>query len=156
FVNNGAITSAGNLTVLAGGTLTNAPAGRVHAGPARVQAVGQLNLLAPTVVNHGVVSSTAGNVNVDEPSIGGTVAGTFAGGKLPAESSQNISINNASGTIKAQSGSIEIGDTGLGASSLLSLKKGNLVAPAINLLAGGGTIQANVNHVTGTVNFSGG
>ena len=77
-VNQGSITSAATLTALAGGTITNAPAVGAGAGAAFLQAVGDLNLLAPAVVNQGVVSSTAGNVNVDVPSIYAAAARAFA------------------------------------------------------------------------------
>ena len=155
-VNNGSMTSASNLTALAGGTITNAPTVGAQAGLAREQAVGELNLLAPLVVNHGVVSSTSGDVNVAEPSIYASAALTYANGTLPAALSQNITINNTSGTIQALSGTINFGGMELGQTALLSLTGGNLDAQAINLQAGTGAIQADVNNVTGVVNVSGG
>src|SRR4029077_4922837 len=79
-----------------------------------------------------------------------------ASGTLPAVLSQTIAITNASGTIQALNGSINIGGMELGKSALLSLTGGNLAAQAINLQAGTGAIQANVNNVTGAVNVSGG
>ena len=96
------------------------------AGLARMQAVGELDLLAATVVNHGVVSSTAGNVDVAVPSIYASAARPFADGTLPAALPQNININNTSGTIQALNGTINFGGMELGQTALLSLTGGNL------------------------------
>jgi hypothetical protein len=120
-----------------------------------VRAVGELDLLAPTVINHGAVSSTAGDVDIAVPSIYASAA-TIAYGAVPAGLSRNIDINNTSGSIQAPSGAINIGGTGLGKSAVLSLTGGNLDARAINLEAGEGALEADVNDVTGTVNTSGG
>ena len=79
-----------------------------------------------------------------------------ASGTLPAVMPQNISINNTSGTIQALNGTINIGGMELGQTAVLSLTGGNLAAQAINLQAGKGTVQADVNNVTGAVNVSGG
>jgi hypothetical protein len=153
--NNGAMTSAGNLTVLAGGTITNTPTAGASGG-ATLRANGELNLLSDTVANQGVVSSTAGNVDVAVPSIFASAAGPFAGAILPKVLSQNISINNTSGTIQALSGTINLGGTGLGPSAVLCLTGGNFAAQAINVQAGKGAIPADVNNVAGPVNVSGG
>src|SRR5262249_44976562 len=119
-VNDGAITSANELTALAGGAVINAPTVGAPAGSARVQAVGDLDLLAPTVVNHGVVSSTAGDVNVAVPSIYASAARTFADGTLPAVLAHNININNTEGTTQSLDGMINIGGMELGNDALLS------------------------------------
>jgi hypothetical protein len=155
-VNNGTITSANNLTTLAGGTMINVPAAGAQAGLARVQAVSELDLLAGAVVNHGIVSSTAGNIDVAVPSNYASGARSFVNAALPAVLPQIISINNTSGKIQALDGTINIGGTELGKSALLSLTGGNLDAQTINLQAGAGAIEADVGDVTGTVNVAGG
>src|SRR5262249_34205134 len=120
-VNNGTITSANKLTALAGGNLTNAPTAGTRAGLARVQTVGELNLLAPTVVNQGVLSSTAGDVNVAVPSIYASAARTIANGTLPAVLPQDLNIGDTSGAIQAPNGMINIGGMELGNNALVSL-----------------------------------
>jgi hypothetical protein len=155
-VNNGAISSAANLTAVAGGGITSAP---VVGGPARqasVQAVGEVNLLSNSVVNHGVVTSTAGDVHVAGPSIYASAAAPFASSALSGVLPQNINIINTSGTIQALEGTINFGGAQLAQSALLNLTGGNLTALAINLQAGLGAIQVDVNDVSGVVNVSGG
>ena len=154
--NLGTITSASSLTFLAGGALTNESTTGANAGLGRVQAVADLNVLAAAVVNHGVASSTAGTVNIAVPSIYAADVSSFANGILPAVLPQTIDINNASGSIDALDGVINIGGADLGSHALLSLAGGNLAAETLNLQGGAGAVQANVDNVTGAVNVSGG
>ena len=121
-----------------------------------MQAVGELDLLSGMVANHGVVSSTAGNVDVAVQSIYAAAARPFADRNLPAGVPNNININNTSGIIQALNGTINFGGTELGQTARLSVTGGNLGAQAINLQAGKGAIQADLNNVTGAVNVSGG
>jgi adhesin HecA-like repeat protein len=100
-VNDGTITSASTLTALAGGTITNASAVGAAARLARVGAAGELDLLAGTVANQGVVSSTAGDVDIAAPSLYAATARAFANGAVPAALPTNININNTSGTVAA-------------------------------------------------------
>ena len=155
-VNNGTITSAGGLTALAGGSITNAPtAGSTVPGPC-LQASGELDLLSDTVANHGIMSSTAGNVDVAVPSIYASATRPFAGSILPALLPQSINISNTSGLIQAPGGTINFGGSELGPSARLSLTGGDLAALAINVQAGSGAIEADLGDVAGAVNVSGG
>ena len=155
-VNNlGAITSAGGLTVLAGGTLTNDLTAGAHAGLGRVQAFAGLNLLAASVVNHGLESSTTGSVQIATPSIYTATVSAFANGSLPASMSQHIDVNNASGSIEAFHGTITIGGSQLGNQASLSVAGGDFAAQAVNLQGGAGAVQANVDNVSGTLNVFG-
>ncbi len=121
-----------------------------------MQAVGELDLLSATVANHGVVSSTSGNVDVAVPSIYASAAAPFAGGTVPGSLSQIINIDNTAGSIHASNGTIDFGGTQPGQTALLSLTGGDLDAQAIDLQAGTGVIQADVNDVTGVLNVAGG
>ena len=155
-VNDGTITSAGNLTALAGGSITNAPGAGAPSGEASVQAVAELNLLSASVANQGVVSSTAGDVDIAVPSMYASAAAPFGSGSLPGVLPQNININNSSGTMRALEGTINFGGAELGQSARLDLTGGGLAALAINVQAGKGAIEADVNDVAGAVNVSGG
>lgn len=155
-INNGVITSGNELTALAGGTVTNASTVGDRAGSGSLQAVGELNVLAATVINHGVMSSTAGDVNVADPGMYASAGLRFANGILPAFFPQNININNTSGVIQAFAGMINIGGPELGTGAILDLTGGDFIAQAISIQAGTGAIQADVDNVTGPVNLSGG
>lgn len=153
-VNNGVITSASNLTALAGGSITNASAAGSSADTARIQAVHDLDLLSGTVANHGVVSSTAGSIDIAVPSVYLAAALPFTGGSLPGSLQPTIRVDNSLGTIRAATGAINIGGMELGESAVLLVTGGDLGARAVNLQGGKGAVHAHVKNVTGTVNVT--
>jgi hypothetical protein len=155
-VNDGTITSAGTVAAVAGGSIINTPTAGAPAGDASVRALGELNLLSDSIANQGVVWSTAGNIDVAVPSLYASAAAPFVSATLPGVLPQNININNTWGTISATQGAINIGGAELGQSALVNLTGGNLAALAINVQAGNGAIEADVNNVTGALNVSGG
>jgi hypothetical protein len=94
--NMGTIQSSGNLTLSAGGTLSNIPAlvghGTSVTAPT-IHAAQDVNLISSNIVNAGTISSTGGNVNIK----------TYS----PA----SVNVNNAGGVIAAQSGNINVRDS---------------------------------------------
>jgi hypothetical protein len=156
FVNNGVITSAGDFTALTGGSITNAPAAGASAGSSRVQAAGEVNLLAPSIVNRDVVASTWGDVDFAVPSLYASIAGSFADDGLPAALPADIHIDNTYGTVSALNGTIRVGGTEFGQEARLSLSGGDLAARAIDVQAGKGEAQVALDHVTGAVSLAGG
>src|SRR5262249_30038836 len=89
-VNAGSITSSGNLTARAGGSIINAlPAGVT--GPVPVmQAAQNVNLVSNNIVNSGLVASLAGNINAGRQQVA------------------NLVFDNAGGKVQALLGSINI------------------------------------------------
>ncbi|MBS1994864.1 MAG: hypothetical protein JSS86_01080 [Cyanobacteria bacterium SZAS LIN-2] len=139
FTNLGAISSSGKLAISAGGTLTNGVVGGTSAGGVRptLTAVGDINLQAPHIVNTGLVSSTAGNVT------------------LGAAPGFDLSVNNSQGTISALSGAINVRDAAYTGVSNSTFTGGDLLSKQLNLHAGGGTVNVNVEQLTGNVESDG-
>lgn len=126
-LNNGSITSSGTLTLTAGGVMANS---------GTVSAQGDLNTNAAHVRNAGTLSSASGNVNLNGSS----------------DASVALVVNNAGGTISANSGAINVRDTAYTGTGDSTVTGGDLFSSALNLNAGGGLTEVAVNELTGVVN----
>jgi fibronectin-binding autotransporter adhesin len=133
FTNQGTITSSGALSIAAGGTLKNT-AGSSDSG---ISAVKDVTLQSANIINSGTVASSAGNVN------------------LTASNSQDLNVNNNGGTISALSGAINVRDAGYNGSGNTTITGGNLLSQELNLNAGNGTTNVDVDQLTGTVASAG-
>ncbi|MBX9685746.1 MAG: hypothetical protein K2X27_03530, partial [Candidatus Obscuribacterales bacterium] len=113
-VNNGTISSAGNLAMIAGGSITNTPAIQNAINPA-ITAMNSVNLQAANIMNAGLISSATSNVNI-------------------ATAVQNAlaTIQN-SGTIAALNGTIFMGSNQV--SNLLVNGSGDFLAQSIQAVA---------------------
>jgi hypothetical protein len=120
--NSGTIYSSGGLNVIAS-NLTNS--GSLGASQA-------VNLTVPSVTNSGTISSAHSDINFN--------------------STQNIVLNNAGGTVKASSGDINFRDASYSGGSNISVTGGSLLSNNVNLNGGSGNVNANVDSVTGRVN----
>jgi hypothetical protein len=139
-VNQGTISSAGNLSMTAGGSMINSlPAGVTGAAPV-IQAFNNLNVLAGsgTLVNSGLMSAMNGNLN------------------LLAGAQKALSLQNTQGTLEALSGSINVGDALSTAKTGVTLTGGDFFAQEINLYGGNGAVNVNVGQVEGLLNVTGG
>ena len=139
-VNSGTITSSGNLTALAGGSITNAlPAGIAGNLPV-MQALNNLNLQSATgnIVNSGIISSQLNNINILSNITGQT---------------NNLVINNIGGRLEALQGSINIRDALFAEKGHLVLWGGDLLSRELNIYSGQGIVNANVNKLEGAVNI---
>lgn len=139
-VNSGTITSSGNLTALAGGSITNAlPAGIIGNLPV-MQALNNLNLQSATgnIVNSGIISSQLNNINILSNITGQT---------------NNLLINNLNGSIEALQGSINIRDALFAEKGHLVLWGGDLLSRELNIYSGQGIVNAKVNKLEGAVNI---
>ena len=94
-----------------------------------------LTLQAPNIVNAGTISSS-GNVNL-----------TAANNALV--------VDNTGGVISALKGSINVRDALYNGSASTTLVGGNWLSQQLNLFGGLGTIEANLNQVTGVVSTAG-
>jgi hypothetical protein len=91
-----------------------------------------LNISAPSVVNAGTLKSTTGNINFS--------------------AANSLAVNNTTGTISALQGNIN-GSTAA-ANGSLNILGGNLLSNQLNLSAGTGDVNVNVDNVTGLVNVN--
>lgn len=135
-INSGSIISSGSLGLTAGGAIINAlPQGSTAAQPV-MQAVNGINLIsgAGAIYNTGLISSLAGNININ------------------SIVSQNISINNITGTLQALNGTINVRDIAFGDKKNLTVTGGDILSKELNLFTGEGTLIADANSITGQVN----
>ncbi len=91
-----------------------------------------LSVSAPTISNSGLLSSTGGNVNLSGGGGGGNLTVNGAGGTVHAANNIHIDTSASYGNLTASGG--------------------NWQSQNLNLNAGTGTINANVDQVTGVVN----
>jgi hypothetical protein len=139
-MNAGIISSAGNLSINAGGSIINSlPAGVTGVSPV-MSAVNNLNLFsgAGQIINSGTMAAMAGNVNLN----------TLA--------TNNLIMNNLAGLVTAQAGTINFRDSLLTNKVDLSVSGGNWIARELNLFSGHGAINANFGDVKGIVNTQAG
>ncbi len=137
-VNYGSISSSGNLNLNAGGSIINAlPAGLT--GPAPVmQAVGDISMITNSVQNAGLIASLNANINV------------------ATMLSQNLAINNLGGTFEALNGAINIRDQFFTPKFDTKIFGGDFLSQTMNVFSGDGTINMDVNSVSGQLNLVGG
>jgi hypothetical protein len=136
-VNAGTISSAGSLSLNAGGTITNSlPAGTSGAVPV-IQAVNDVNLNSAggNFVNSGLIAAQTGNVN-------------FAS----AQAATDIAINNAGGSIQATSGAINVRDASYAGAANTTLTGGDWQSQQLNVNGGAGSVNVNVGQITGQLN----
>ncbi|MBX9686561.1 MAG: hypothetical protein K2X27_07650, partial [Candidatus Obscuribacterales bacterium] len=155
-VNYGTISSANNLTAVAGGSIVNMTAAG-SATAAIMQATNNLNLSASTISNSGILSAINGNVNLCNPSLySATLAGLQQNlaGNISSSLLQNININNSNGLIEALKGSVNIGGAELDKNSILSVLGGDIISQLINVDGGAGAVQVRADSLLGTVNLS--
>ncbi|MBX9569215.1 MAG: hypothetical protein K2X77_09990 [Candidatus Obscuribacterales bacterium] len=137
-VNYGSITSSGNLNLNAGGSIINAlPAGLTGPSPV-MQAVGDISMITNSVQNAGLIASLNANINV---------ATMLA---------QNLAINNIGGTFEALNGAINIRDQFFTPKFDTKIFGGDFVSQTMNVFSGDGTINMDVNSVSGQLNLVGG
>src|SRR5262249_32099954 len=126
-INAGTISSSGNLSLNAGGAITN---------QGLMQAGGNVNLMSAvgSITNMGIISSLVGNVNVNA---------TFT---------QNLIVNNIAGIIEAKLGSINLRDDDYLGKESLQFTGGELLANELNINAGEGNARLSVGNLEGTLN----
>lgn len=139
-VNAGTISSAANLSIFAGGTITNAlPAGVTGAQPV-IQAINNVNLSSNVgnIINQGLIQSTNNNINIT------------------SQLANNLVINNIGGRLEALSGLINVRDSAFSGKFNTNIFGGDLIAKELNIFSGDGIVDVNVKQLTGTLNINGG
>jgi len=127
FANYGSINANGSLTIAGGNSVTNT---------GNVTVRNNLDIYSPNVTNSGNLASTKGNVTFD------AIA-------------SNMNINNTNGTVSALNGAINIREAGYNENFNTVVNGGDWLSQTLNANAGNGTIDMNVNQLTGQINSSG-
>ncbi len=139
FYNSGTVSSSSVLNISAP-TVSNISVARSSAGAAQpvIKASDNVNLNTQTLTNSGLIASSTGNVN-------------FVGNGTSA----NINVNGAGGTIEALKGNINFNNEGYAGSSNITVIGGDYLSKQVNLNAGIGAIEVNVDEISGVVNGAG-
>ncbi len=143
-VNAGTISSAGSLSLVAGGSITNGGtalsqfSGSTMAPGAVIQAANNLSLFSATGVinNSGLISSLTGNV------------------ALNSRPDVDLIINNVLGQISA-AGAVNVRDIFSAGSASTAIIGGDVLSEQLNVCSGNGHIAIDMNNVSGTLNLFG-
>ena len=137
-VNAGTILAGCDLTLSASGTVTNALPAGAHARAPVIQAQNNINTVtgAGAITNAGVITALGGNFNI-----------------AAAGASQSINVTNTTGTIYAAN-AINLRDPSYTGSGNINISGGNLLSQEVNLYSGKGTVNTNVDHISGVVNVT--
>lgn len=143
-VNAGRIISAANLTMTAGGSITNAlPAGITGAQPV-MQALGNINFIlgagsqTAQIINSGLINSIAGNIN------------------FSTQNAASMIVNNLGGTLTAPLGAINVRDSLFTGKYDFNLTGGDVLSKQLNIFSGTGTALVDVGNITGVINVDAG
>jgi hypothetical protein len=132
-INAGTIRSSGSLTATAGGAIMNMSSG-THT--ATMQAMNSINLQAATIINSGVITASAGNINVATQMVG------------------NVMMNNTNGIMQAMAGNINFGSASIVDKINTTVLGGSLISKAVNIFSGAGKASLDVENATGKVNIT--
>jgi len=133
-LNAGTIFSSGNLTLNAGGSLNNTASGVM-------QAVGNVNVVTPNLVNNSTITSQLGNINIAAQT-------ALNAGSVVSQ----LQIDAAGGSFDAITGNINLGN--VGETSNIFAAGGDWHSNELNINAGDGEIAAVLGEVSGTLNTS--
>lgn len=138
-VNAGMISSAGTLSMTAGGSITNAS--NMAGISAVMQAMNNVNLNAASIVNSGLISSITGNINI----------ASQLSGSAASQALQALNVNNVGGIMQALNGNINVGNVFSSGNTNISLYGGNWLSKALNVNAGLGSVTASLGQLTGAL-----
>ncbi len=161
-VNAGTISSAANLSLTAGNTITNALPQAV-AGPSPVLAAMQnVNLQATNIINSGQIAANLASINAFTANLSNSMGLMQAlNGSLNIQNltGNTLSVNNIMGQMTAgKSIAMEAIKNSLDNSSktLLTVVGGNLDAPDLSFKASGGKIIVDTSTLSGAVALAAG
>ena len=144
FTNHGVIESSGELNITAGNVINSTTAGDGNnlstiagaSGPV-LNAISNIKISAPHVINNGLIQSTNANVSFDN-----AIA-------------SDLVIQNTGGTISALNGSINLRTPSYDGTFNTNLTGGDLLSQSLNINAGQGSADVYVDELTGVINETG-
>jgi len=101
---------------------------------------GNLSVSSNNITNSGLLSSLNGNVTL---------------GGAPGPQAQDMWVNNTGGTISAANGAINVRDAAYSGVANTYVYGGNLLSQQVNLNAGAGTTNVDVDQLTGVLSSIG-
>ncbi|MBY0357993.1 MAG: hypothetical protein K2W82_08330 [Candidatus Obscuribacterales bacterium] len=155
-INSGAIISSGNLTMSAGGSIQNVLGGAGAALPV-MQAMNNLNMQAPDIINQGNIIAQMANINMATSALNnqGTIQAMLGNINMTASTLvENITINALSGVMQALNGSIDLRDSLYTGPGNVGIFGGDYLSKAFNIYSGGGVVDIDAGKVSGRLSIS--
>ncbi|MBX9688189.1 MAG: hypothetical protein K2X27_15885 [Candidatus Obscuribacterales bacterium] len=151
-INNGSISSSAALNLSAGNQIVNGAAGNLLAN---ISAVNNLNMIAPSIVNQGQISSTLNSINIQAANmLNSGLLQSLKGDINISNLIQNVlAVNNVGGLISADDKLSFTNELGTAASKII-LDGGALHADSISFSAGKGLVQVSLEDSSAKMNFS--
>lgn len=165
FVNAGTIFSAGNLSVSAGGSITNALPRGVTGPPPALMAANNVQLASPNIVNTGLIAAATQNINLSTSSVLNSGLIQAMAGSIAIQNliGNTLAINNQAGTIMAKNsllvstlGTIYDDHKNILSKASLLVSGGSLAASQIDFTSPDGIVNVQADSITGGVSVSGG
>ena len=97
-----------------------------------------MTLNSASIVNSGLIATGAGDINIK------------------TSQPTDIVINNASGTIQATAGNINVRDAAFAGTNNFTLSGGNLLSQTVNVYSGCGDVEINAGTISGPLNVTAG
>lgn len=163
-INYGTITSSGNLTATAGGSIQNLLASPGASAPV-MQAMAAMNLQAPQIINQGQIISQLNSVNLATSSLVNTgIIQALAGAVNIAGLTSNVlNVNNISGEIIARdaiamttTATLFNEDGSVLKKAGIDLNGGILTAPELSFTSPDGVVKLDSDRLNGAVHIDGG
>jgi len=158
-INSGTISSGGNLSMYAGGTITNAlPAGITAVSPT-LMALNQLTMQASNIVNSGQILAQQGALNLITSNVtnSGLIQSMLSNLNVQNLMGNTLTVTNTLGTMQAL-GSIDFQTlpTSILGKASLNVTGGALTAQTVNFVSPDGIVHVNGDTINGLVNISAG
>lgn len=156
-VNYGTIASAGTLNITAGGSVINALPTGVSAPNPVMQAAGQLNISAGTIINQGLVTSQTANINILTAQLVNAhlIEALSASVNIQNSLGSTLHVNNRDGSISALN-QINFSTRDLtGFNGLLSITGGAIEASEISFNSPCGQVTVDADSISGSVTIAG-
>ena len=153
-INNGTISSAGNLSMTAINAIMN---GTLTGAQALVQSMGSMNLQASTLSNFGTLTITQGDLSMITSSLVNAGSINALAGNIAITSPLSSLLVDSTGGAITSSGSINF-STAIGSTTSpgsLSLTGGTLNATNVSFTSPGGSINVFANSIGGIIDLSG-
>jgi hypothetical protein len=159
-INSGTISSAGNLAMQAGGSITNAlPQGITGPSPV-MQAMQNITMQAANLTNTGNIAALLGSINAYTSNLTNSMGTLQAlNGSVSVRNliGNTLTVNNVLGNISAKDSITMAAVNNLvqNGSTCLGVFGGNLTARDIMFQAPNGQVNVNVDNLNGGVNLFG-
>jgi hypothetical protein len=158
--NSGTISSASNLSLTAGNTITNALPAYTKGAPALMRAAGWMSVEAPTVVNRGLMIAGSGPVTVNTENLinGGMIRSVLSNIDVEnfIDPAAGLMVSNNGGVIQAMNDVVRFRVLDESAKNAMTIKGGDVLGRSVLFNDGNGALDVSVRDIGGVINLSAG